>query len=144
MSQISGKRPATSPLSSEFDKRPKLGLSDQELKDLNEELGYVTTYIPGSSPEGVETIHLLRALREVANHASNIDKSWADKNVCKEFFDHLSDEERLDVASIWIEARDNKDWSKFANHCALLPSHRSATLTATLCSPHAGSTFRCV
>lgn len=76
MSQISGKRPATSPLSSEFDKGPKLGLSDQELKDLNEELGYVTTYIPGSSPEGVKTIHLLRALRKVANHASNIDKSW--------------------------------------------------------------------
>ena len=140
MPQISGKRAATSPLNSEFDKRPKLGLSDEELKELNEELEeYPCFPVSVSSPEDVETKHLARALREVAGHAPNIDKSssWADKKTCKNFVDRLSREELLDAASIMIEARDNKDWSKFANHCAL-PPHHSTTVTAALCSLTSG------
>ena len=39
MPQFSGKHAATSPLSCEFDKKPiKLGLTDEERKDLNDSL----------------------------------------------------------------------------------------------------------
>lgn len=137
MPQISGKRTATSPLASEFNKKPKLELSNEELEELKEELD--DDYLPVLSPEDIlltrNLKYLVRAIREVA---FIIDKSWADTAIWREFVEGLSHEERLYFASMWIEAREKKDWNKFANHCALLPSHRSATFTA-LCSPHAGS-----
>jgi hypothetical protein len=133
MPLISGKRAATSPLNSDFEKRPKLGLSDKELKALNEELQDVI-HIPISRPEAVESRHLAHAFREVARQTSNIDKTWRDIAVCKEFVDRLSSQERLDVVRLWIEAREKGQWERFANHCALLPSHCSATATAALCS----------
>lgn len=116
MSHISGKRAATSPLDSEFNKRPKLGLSDKELKALNEALEDVSS-IPISGPDAVESKYLARAFREVALQTSNIDETWRDFSVCKEFACRLSSRERHYVVSLWLEARE-KDWEKFANHCA--------------------------
>jgi hypothetical protein len=70
------------PLNSEFKKRPKLGLSDEELERLNKELKQELKEvipIPISHPEGVESKHLVRAFREVARQTSNVDKSYTDK-----------------------------------------------------------------
>jgi hypothetical protein len=134
MSHISGKRAATSPLNSEFYKRPKIGLSDKELRALNEALED-SRHIPISGPEDVKLRHLGQAFREVALQTSNIDQTWRDSTVCKEFADRLSPQERLDFILLWIEARE-KGWAMFANYCALLPSHRSAT--AALCSLTSG------
>lgn len=123
--QISGKRAATSPLSSDFDKRPKLGLSDEELEELNTGLAYLA-YLPVSILEHVTPQYLVLTFHETATHSSTIDKSWMDRNVCIKFVDRLQSEERLNFASMWIEGRREKDWSKYANYCAFPPSHRYA------------------
>ena len=34
----------------------------------------------------------------------------------------LSPEVQLELASIWVEARDEGEWERFMNHCALSPS----------------------
>jgi hypothetical protein len=136
MPQI-GKRAANSPLNSGIDKRPKLGLPDEELKVLNRELDYVS-HFPVSGPKDVSMKYLTVAVREVATHTSIMDQSFKDETVCKDFIDQLSPKGRLEVASLWIEARNKKNWSKFANYCALRPSHCSATVTAALCSLTSG------
>ncbi len=125
---------APPPLNSKFYKRPKIGLSDKELRALNEALED-SRHIPISGPEDVKLRHLGQAFREVAQQTSNIDQTWRDSTVCKEFADLLSPQERLDFILLWIEARE-KGWAMFANYCALLPSHRSAT--AALCSLTSG------
>jgi hypothetical protein len=137
MSNISGKRAATSPLNSEFYKKPKLGLSDEELGRLNlelkQELEEVIT-IPISNPEGVDSKHLLRAFREVARQASNVDKTFTDRGACMDFIERLPPDTTKEFASLWIEAHNKGDWSEFANFCALFPSHHSAILAIALCS----------
>src|SRR5882757_582861 len=50
MLESSRKHAATSPLGSEFDKKSRLGLTDEELNDLNEHLGI---YLPRASVEGL-------------------------------------------------------------------------------------------
>lgn len=119
MSHISGKRAATSPLNSEFHKRPKLGLSNKELTALNEALEHIKD-IPVSRPEDVKLHHLGHAFREVALQTSDIDETWRNITACREFASRLSSQERLDVATLWIKAR-SEGWETFANHCALLP-----------------------
>ena len=121
-----------------------MGLSDEELQKLNKDLEERAP-LPASisRPEAVEPRHVVWAFVEVAAHSSSIDSVWEIKSNCKTLVDKLSPEELLAVASIMIEARDTKDWSKLANDCALVPFHRSATVTAALCSPRAGSTRQC-
>ena len=139
MPPISGKRAATSPLNSEFDKRPRMGLSDEELRGLNADL-QERGPLPASilHPEAVEQKHIVWAFVEVATHASNVEPVWAKKDYCRKFVEKLSDDELRHVASIMIKARDDNEWSKLANYCVLHPSHRSTTLTAALCSLTSG------
>ena len=61
------KRTATSPLISEFDKKPKLGLTDEERKKLTTKLQYLS-YLPVSTPEHVMTDYLALAFQVVANY----------------------------------------------------------------------------
>jgi hypothetical protein len=132
MSNISGKRVATSPLNSEFYKRPKLGLSDEEIRRLNKELKQgLEEVIPISTPEAVESKRLVQAFREVAIKASSIDKSYTDSDVCMGFVERLPPNTTQEFATLWIEAHNKGDWSEFANYCALLPSH-FATVTGAL------------
>jgi hypothetical protein len=141
MSHISSKRAATSPLNSEFNKRPKLGLSDEELALLNKELKQEFEEVipkPITNLEGVESKHLVRAFRIVARQTSNVDRSYTDRDFCMGFVERLSTDITREFASLWIEACKEGDWSKFANCCALLPSHHSATVTAALCSLTSG------
>jgi hypothetical protein len=141
---MSGKRAATSPLNSEFYKRLRPGLSDEELQRLNkglkQELEEVIT-IPISTPDCVESTHLVRAFREVAIKASNVDKSYTDRDVCMGLVERLSTDTIQEFASLWITARNKGDWSDFANYCALLPSHHSATVATALCSLTSDHTF---
>ena len=119
MPQISGKRAAPSPLSSEFDKKPRLGLTDEQRKKLKQNLDFVSD-LPVSSPEDVKTNYLMLALREVATHTSIIEKFWEDANIAKEHIDRLSSKDRLELASIWIGASKSGDWSGFADYVASL------------------------
>jgi hypothetical protein len=66
------KRTATSPLISEFDKKSKLGLTDEERKKLTTKLQYLS-YLPVSTPEHVTTDYLALAFQGVANYTSIID-----------------------------------------------------------------------
>ena len=64
MSEGSRKRAATSPLSSEFDKKSKLGLSHEELSDLNEHLRY-TLITRSQTLETYQQGHLRRRFEEL-------------------------------------------------------------------------------
>lgn len=123
------KRTATSPLISEFDKKPKLGLTDEERKKLTTKLQYLS-YLPVSTPEHVTTDYLALAFQGVANYTSIIDKSWMDQNFGEEHIDRLSPKDRLEFASIWLEARDKGDWSRFASCAASL--HLSSTVSGRI------------
>ena len=123
MPPISGKRAATSPLNSEFDKRPRMGLSDEELRGLNADL-QERGPLPASilHPEAVEQKYIVWAFVEVATHASNVEPVWAKKDYCRKFVEKLSDDKLRHVASIMIKARDDNEWSKLADYCVLHPS----------------------
>jgi len=141
MSNISGKRAATSPLNAAFYKRPKLGLSDEELGRLNLDLKQKLEDLissPISSREGVESKHLLKAFREIAIKASNVDKTFTDRRACMDFIERLPPDTTKEFATLWIEAHNKGDWSEFANSCALFPSHHSAILAIALCSLTSG------
>jgi hypothetical protein len=135
------KRAATSPLSSEFDKKPKLGLTDEECIKLNKTQGYVE--LPTwKNPEDVKITSLALAFREVAIHAAIVSQSWVDTELCEKSINQLSRSEQLDLASVWINARDTKDWTGFANHRALRPFHRCAKIAAALYSFTSYRAFR--
>jgi len=119
MPQISGKRAAPSPLSSEFDKKPRLGLTDEQRKKLKQNLDFVSN-LPVSSPEDVKTNYLKVALQEVATHTSIIQRFWEDADITQKHIDQLSNEDRLVLASIWIGASQSGDWSGFADYAASL------------------------
>ena len=134
MSYLSSKRAATSPLTSEFNKRPKLGISGEELARLNLDLkqeleDLISSPIP--SREGVKSKHLLKAFREVAIKASNVDKRFTDRGVCMYFIERLPPDTAKEFTTLWFEAHNKGDWGDFANYCALLPS-RFATVTGAL------------
>ena len=135
MSESSRKRAATSPLGSEFDKKSRLRLTDEELNDLNEHLcdwiqhqkGH-PDYAP-TDPGDISTRVLAQTFREVVvylllldtSRASTIDKSWKKVNYGEERINLLSREEQLQLASIWVEARGKGDWERFASQCASIP-----------------------
>jgi len=134
MSYLSSKRAATSLLNSEFNKRPKLGISGEELTRLNLDLkqeleDLISSPIP--SREGVKSKHLLKAFREVAIKASNVDKRFMDRGVCMDFIERLPPDTAKEFTTLWFEAHIKGDWGDFANYCVLLPSH-FATVTGAL------------
>jgi len=132
MSEGSRKRAATSSLSSEFDKKSKLGLTDGELNDLNKHLRHWIRHpdYSLSHPQDVSTRVLAQTFREVVVYvvvtsgASTIDKSWKDVDYGEERINLLSREEQLQLASIWLEAREKGDWERFASHCVSSSFHR--------------------
>jgi hypothetical protein len=128
MSQSTGKRAAGSPLSSEFDKKARLGLTDEEVNDLNQSVCDWIRAFPHdaiSSAEDVSTRSLALTFQQVAfsvldtARASTIDKSWLKVGRGEERINMLPREVQLDLASIWVEARDLGEWERFANHRAL-------------------------
>ena len=137
MSESSRKRAATSSLGSEFDKKSKLGLTDEELNDLNEHLRDWIQLLKGHpdyalrDPGDISTRVLARTFREVVvylldtSRASTIDKSWKKVKYGEERINLLPREEQLQLASIssiWVEAHGKGDWERFASQCASIPS----------------------
>lgn len=128
--ESSRKRVATSPLSSEFDKRSRLGLTDEELQDLNENLRLWIQPLKGHpdyapmNPEEISTRVLAQTFQLIAlnvlstSRASTIDKSWKKINYGEGRINLLAREDQLQLASIWIEARDKGDWERFASQRA--------------------------
>jgi hypothetical protein len=128
--ESSRKRTATSPLGSEFDKKSRLGLTDEELNHLNENLrDWVLDHSAVSNPEDISTRVLAQTLQHIALNllatscASTIDQSWKKVNYREERINLLSREDRVRLASIWVEARGKGDWKRFASQCASIPSH---------------------
>ena len=126
--ESSRKRVATSPLSSEFDKRSRLGLTDEELQDLNEQLRDWIQHQKGhdyapTNLEDISTRVLAQTFREIivilldTSRASTINKSWKKVNYGEGRINLLAREDQLQLASIWIEARDKGDWETFASQC---------------------------
>jgi len=130
------KRAAASPLISEFDKKPKLGLTDEESQNLNNNQKYVDLPTYGK-PEDVRINTLVVAFRAVAIDVP-IMKEWKDSTRCERYIKGLSHRAQLDLASLWIEARDKEDWTSFANYRALRPFHRCATVATALYSYKSG------
>jgi hypothetical protein len=133
MSQSSGKRAASSPLSSEFDKKSRLGLTEDEVNDLNESIRYWIQDYPQYAllnAEDVSTRALALAFQQVAikllytSRATLLDKLWLDAKRGEKRINQLAREVQLDLASIWVEARDKGEWERFANHRALRPYDR--------------------
>ncbi|KAF8221810.1 hypothetical protein L208DRAFT_1462278, partial [Tricholoma matsutake] len=125
MLQNSGKRAASSPLGSEFDKKSRLGLTEEEVNDLNERVRYWIREFPHYAllnVEGVSTRALALAFQQVAfnvldiSRASTLEKSWLDAKRGEERINLLPREVQLELASIWVEARDKGEWERFANH----------------------------
>lgn len=134
MPQGPAKCAATLPLISEFDKKPKLGLTDEGCKKLNEVQSFSTQVHNFKNPVDIPTRSLVMAFREVALLVPTIDRSWREVDYCAKHISGLPASEIHHLASIWIEACDTKDWTNFANYCALHPFHRRATVAAALCS----------
>jgi hypothetical protein len=130
MLQSSGKRAASSPLGPEFDKKSRLGLTEEEVNDLNKNLHYWIRDFPHYAllnAEDVPMRALALALQQVAINildtarASTIDKGWLKAGHGEERINLLSREVQLQLASIWVEARDKGEWERFANHvCYIL------------------------
>jgi len=59
--------------------------------------------------------------------ASTIDKSWKKLKYGEERIILLPRVNQLQLASIWVEAREKGDWETFASHCVLISSHRFPT-----------------
>jgi hypothetical protein len=134
MLQSTGKCAASSPLSSEFNKKAQLGLADQEVDDLNKHVCYWIQEIPHYAllkAEDISMRTLALAFQQVAfsvldtASASTIDKSWLKAEHGEECINLLSCEIQLDLASIWVEARDKGQWERFANHHTLCPFNHS-------------------
>ena len=119
--ESSRKRVATSPLSPEFDKRSRLGLTDEELQDLNENLCDWIQLLKGhpgfapTNPEDISTSVIAQTFQQIivilldTSRASTIDKSWKKVNYGEGRINLLAREDQLQLASIWIEARDKGD-----------------------------------
>jgi hypothetical protein len=128
---MSRKRAATSPLNPAFEKKSRLELTNEELDELSESLrDWVLDHHSAlSNPEEVSTRVLAQTFREVVNllldtsRASTIDKSWKKVNYGEERMNLLSRENQLQLASLWVEARERGDWERFASHCASSSSH---------------------
>src|SRR6266545_4654311 len=94
MSESSRKRAATSPLNPEFDKKSRLGLTDEELNDLNEHLRDWIQNMKGhpdyapTDPGDIPARVLAQTFREVVvllldtSRASTIDQSWRNASIC--------------------------------------------------------------
>jgi hypothetical protein len=134
MSESSRKRAATSPLNPEFEKKSRLGLTDEELDDLNENLREWIQFLhpdyAPANPEDVSTGVLAQTFKQIAlivlakGHALAIDNSWTKVKYGEEHINQLSRVDRLQLASLWVEAREKGDWERFASHCASILSHR--------------------
>jgi hypothetical protein len=137
MSESSRKRAATSPLNPEFGKKSRLGLTDEELNDLNENLRdwiqrlqrLHPDYAP-TNPEDVSTGVLVQTFQQIALNvlakgcASAIDNSWTKVKYGEEHINLLSRVDQTQLASLRVEAREKGDWERFASHCASIRSHR--------------------
>ena len=115
MSESYRKCAATSPLSPEFEKKSRLGLTDEELNDLNESLRDWVSLLDHSAlsnPEDISTRVLAQTFQHIAlnvldtSRASTIDKSWKKVNYGEERINLLSREDQLQLASIWVQARE--------------------------------------
>jgi hypothetical protein len=136
MSESSRKRAATSPLNPEFGKKSRLGLTDEELDDLNENLRDWIQNMKGhpdyapTNPEDVSTGVLAQTFQQIAwnvlakGRASAIDNSWTKVKYGEEHINLLSRVDQLQLASLWVEAREKGDWERFASHCASFRSNR--------------------
>ncbi len=116
MSESSRKRAATSPLSSECNKKSKLGLTDEELNELNENLrDWMLDHPSLSNPEDVSMRVLAQSCQQIFLHllakgrALTIDNSWTKVKYGEERINLLSREDQLQLATIWVEAREKGD-----------------------------------
>ena len=128
---MSRKRAATSPLNPDFEKKSRMGLTDEELNELNENLrDWALDHSALSNPEDVSTRVFAQTFQQIVINvldtfsASTIDKSWKKVNYGEEHINLLSREDQFQLATIWVEAREKGDWERFVSHCALIPSHR--------------------
>jgi len=134
MIQSSSKRIASSPLSSEFHKKSRLGLTAEEVNHLNQNIRFLHTDSPQYAQWNVEdvttralaiTLYYVASKLQDTSRASILDQSWLKPELGQECIDRLSAAEKQDLAFIWIEARDNGEWERFSDHRALRPSHSS-------------------
>jgi hypothetical protein len=116
MSEGSRKRAATSPLNSEFDKKSRLGLTDEQLDDLNETLRYwVLDHSALPNSQDVSARVLAQTFQQIIwnllakNRVLTIGTSWTNVKHGEEHINLLSREEQLKLASIWLEAREKGD-----------------------------------
>jgi hypothetical protein len=132
MAESSRKRAASSPLSSESDKKPRLGLTDDEISGLN---NYVRKWIAMAAVvfadydkwsaadvnSGVlaATLHQIACALTTYSSASSLDKGWLDVRVANKRIDELPHDQREDIKFAWVEAR-NKGWENLVGHGALL------------------------
>jgi hypothetical protein len=134
--QVFAKRAATSPLISEFDKKSKLGLTDEESEKLNATQKYMD-FPNCKNPQDVKHNSLVFAFQTVGSKVS-IMKEWEDVHRCAQYIGGLSRQEQLDLATLWIDARDTQNWTRFANYRALRPFHRRTTVSTVLYSYKSG------
>jgi hypothetical protein len=126
---MSAKRPANSPLSSEFGKKSRLGLSEEKLNAFNRKMTLLHGHVASIEISGVSTSLLVNTFYLVASALQAIpvtallDESWLDAELCTQRLSQLSDEEQSRLASKWIEARNKGDWERFATHGALRSFH---------------------
>lgn len=114
-SQSSGKR------SSEFENKSKIGLTDEEVNKLNKNVGCLIDLCQwrNCNAENVPIGALAISLQEVAMNmsrtgcASTVDQSWLIARGAAERINLLPHQAILDLASMWVEARDKEEWECF-------------------------------
>jgi hypothetical protein len=132
MPQSCGKR-AASPSSSESGKKLRLGLTAEEVSKLNQRIKYWLQDFPSYTsftPAEVTTRVLAGTFQQVfvavsdSSCAPTLDDSWRDAQNSEERIKCLSQEDQLNLASKWVEARNQENWEIFANNRTLYSSHQ--------------------
>jgi hypothetical protein len=100
---------------------------NEHLRDWIQPLKEHPDYAP-TNPEDISTRVLAQTFQQISfvldtSRASTIDKSWKKVNYGEERINMLTREDQLQLASIWVEAREKGDWERFASQCASIPSH---------------------
>lgn len=120
MSQPPAKRNASPPLLHESRKKSKRGLTDTDIDNLNE---YMQEWVEqfsgerwGVEDDVVQTQRLPSACRELSvGNPTILAEAWTVLKQAKEKIASLSPEDRNNLASVLIEARDSGTWEHFAN-----------------------------
>jgi hypothetical protein len=124
-------------LGSQSDKKPRLGLTDNEVSSLNDSVSeFFKTMTPAYDNFSVADLtsnHLAITIQQIAfnllksSHASSLDKRWLDHQAGAKRINELPHDEQGDLKSAWVEAR-NKGWENLAGHGALIPRSTHANI----------------